>query len=127
MTIISQNSRDAFTVTTEEPHVRDLKVLISPELQEEVTDLSVGMTILPPGNSSSSHVHEGEAETWIIVSGQGEVVVDEERMPVGPESVVYLPRNSWHQIVNTGSEPLRMFWVYTPPGGERAVLQGKMG
>ena len=91
MTIISQNSRDAFTVTTQEPYVRDLKVLISPELQEEVTDLSVGMTILPPGNSSSSHVHEGEAETWIIVSGQGEVVVDEERMPVGPESVVYLP------------------------------------
>lgn len=127
MTIIAQNSRDAFTMTTSEPHVRDLKVLISPELQKAVEDLSVGMTILPPGNSSSYHAHEGEAETWIIVSGQGEVVVDDERMPVGPETVVYLPRNSHHQIVNSGSEILRMFWIYTPPGGERVVLQGKMG
>ena len=127
MTIIAQNSRDAFTVTTPEPHVRDLKVLISPDLQEEVAGLSVGMTILPPGNSSSYHAHEGEAETWIIVSGEGEVVVDDERTRVGPETVVYLPRNSRHQIVNAGREALRMFWIYTPPGGERAVLQGKMG
>ncbi|MBW1681699.1 MAG: cupin domain-containing protein [Deltaproteobacteria bacterium] len=127
MTIIAQNSRDAFTVTTPEPHVRDLKVLISPEIQEEVKDLSVGMTILPPGNSSSYHAHDAEAETWIIVSGRGEVVVDDERLSVGPETVVHLPRNSRHQIVNTGRETLRMFWVYTPPGGERVVLDGKMG
>ena len=39
------------------PHRRELKVLISPSLQEGVEGLSVGMTILPPGESSSFHSH----------------------------------------------------------------------
>jgi hypothetical protein len=27
-------------------------------------------------------------------------------------------------LINTGEEELRMFWIYTPPGAERAVLEG---
>jgi mannose-6-phosphate isomerase-like protein (cupin superfamily) len=109
-----------------EPHERELKVLISPSLQEGVEGLAVGMTILPPGKSSSFHSHDAECETWIIVSGKGEVLVGEEREPVGPESVVFLPRNIKHQVINTGQETLRMFWIYTPPGAEKGVLEGKV-
>jgi mannose-6-phosphate isomerase-like protein (cupin superfamily) len=108
------------------PHQRELKVLISPSLQEGVEGLAVGMTILAPGKSSSFHSHDGECETWLIVSGEGEVRVGDEREPVGPESVVFLPRNLKHQIINTGQGPLRMFWIYTPPGGEKSVLEGKI-
>jgi mannose-6-phosphate isomerase-like protein (cupin superfamily) len=103
-----------------------LKVLISPSLQQGVEGLAVGMTILAPGKSSSFHSHEAESETWVVVSGQGEVVVGEEREDVGPESVIFLPRNVKHQVINTGRESLRMFWVYTPPGGEKSVLEGKV-
>lgn len=109
-----------------EPHQRELKVLLSPSLQADVEGLSVGMTILPPGKSSSFHSHDVECETWIIVSGEGEVRVGEERELVGPESVVFLPRNIKHQIINTGQEPLRMFWIYTPPGGEKSILAGEI-
>ena len=111
---------------TPAPHERELKVLISPSLQEGVEGLAVGMTILPPGQSSSFHSHDVECETWIIVSGKGEVRVGDEREPVGPESVIFLPRNIKHQIINTGQETLRMFWIYTPPGGEKSVLEGKV-
>ena len=124
--MIIATSSSAYTCRTPEPHVRDLKVIISPSLQDGVTDLSVGMTILPPGNASSFHSHDAESETWIIVAGEGEVRVGDEREPVGPESVVHLPRSVMHQIINTGREELRMFWVYTPPGGEKKVLDGKM-
>jgi mannose-6-phosphate isomerase-like protein (cupin superfamily) len=122
--MIIARSSDAYTYRTPEPHVRYLKVLISPSLQDGVEDLSVGMTILPPGNASSFHSHDAESETWIIVAGEGEVLVGEEREPVGPESVVFLPRDVKHQIINTGQETLRLFWIYTPPGGERKVLEG---
>ncbi len=107
------------------PHQRELKVLLSPSLQPGTEGLAVGMTILRPGVSSSSHSHDVECETWIIVSGSGEVRVGEEREAVGPESVVFLPRHIKHQIVNTGTEPLRMFWIYTPPGGEKSILEGQ--
>jgi mannose-6-phosphate isomerase-like protein (cupin superfamily) len=122
--VIHAKSSQAKSYRTPGPHERELKILISPSLQQGVEGLAVGMTILPPGKSSSFHSHELECETWIVVSGKGEVVVGEERELVGPESVVFLPRNVMHQIINTGEEPLRMFWIYTPPGGERAVLEG---
>ncbi len=124
MIIARSNKAKSFMMP--EPHPRELKVLLSPTLQVDVEGLSVGMTILSPGKSSSFHSHDIECETWIIVSGQGEVRVGEERELVGPESVVFLPRNINHQIINTGQEPLRMFWIYTPPGGEKSILEGKM-
>ena len=124
MIVTKSNKTKSFMMP--EPHQRELKVLLSPSLQGGVEGLAVGMTILPPGKSSSFHSHDVECETWIIVSGEGEVRVGEDRELVGPESVVFLPRNIKHQIINTGQEPLRMFWIYTPPGGEKSILEGKM-
>jgi mannose-6-phosphate isomerase-like protein (cupin superfamily) len=124
--MIVAKSKNAKNFMMPEPHQRELKVMLSPSLQGEVEGLAVGMTILPPGESSSFHSHDIECETWIIVSGQGEVRVGEESELVEPESVVFLPRNIKHQIINTGQEPLRMFWIYTPPGGEKTILTGKM-
>jgi mannose-6-phosphate isomerase-like protein (cupin superfamily) len=124
--VIHAKSSQVKSYRTPQPHERELKVLISPSVQQGVEGLAVGMTILPPGESSSFHSHEAECETWIVVSGEGEVQVGEEREPVGPESVIFLPRNVKHQIINTGKETLRMFWIYTPPGGEKAVLEGKI-
>jgi mannose-6-phosphate isomerase-like protein (cupin superfamily) len=124
--MIVATSGQARSFATPGPHERELKVLISPSLQEGVEGLAVGMTILPPGRSSSFHSHDEECETWIIVSGEGEVRAGDERAWVGPESVVFLPLNIKHQIINTAQEPLRMFWIYTPPGAEKSVLEGKL-
>ncbi len=124
--MIVAKSKSAKSFMMPEPHQRELKVLLSPSLQVDVEGLAVGMTILSPGKSSSFHSHDVECETWIIVSGQGEVRVGEESETVGPESVVFLPRKIKHQIINTGREPLRMFWIYTPPGGEKSILAGEM-
>lgn len=124
--MIIARSSQAKSYMTSLPHRRELKVLLSPSLQKEVEGLAVGMTILPPGESSSFHSHDVECETWIIASGEGEVVVGDERESVGPETAVFLKKNIKHQIINTGKIPLRMFWVYTPPGGEKSVLEGKM-
>ena len=58
--MIIVNSADVKGVITPDPHRRELKVLLSPLLEEEVQGFSVGMTILPPGNSTSNHAHESE-------------------------------------------------------------------
>ena len=69
------------------------------------------------------HRHDVECEMWIIISAVGEVRVGEEHELVRPEAVVLLLRNIKHQIINTGQETLRKFWIYTPPGGERSILE----
>lgn len=125
--MIVAKSEDAPSVLTAEPHKRELKVLISPMLQEGVERISVGMTILPPGNSTSNHAHESEIEAWLIVQGTGKAVIDENITDVGPESVIFIRPNTKHQLINTGNDEIRMFWVYSPPGGEKAVLDGVQG
>lgn len=124
--MIIARSSEAKGFLTPSPHRRELKVLISPSVQDEVEGLAVGMTILPPGESSSFHAHERESETWIIASGRGEVRVGDELQPVEPETVIFLKPHIPHQITNTGGVPLRMFWIYTPPGGEKSILDGRM-
>ena len=47
-------------------------------------------------------------ETQYIIAGQGEVhLEDGSKHPVGPGSVFVLPTPLRHDLVNTGSEPLR--------------------
>lgn len=106
------------------PYERVLKVLISPDLQP-VKSISVGMTLLPPGKASSSHIHVAEEETWYILSGRGAVVVDGERQEVSADTVITVTPTQQHQLINTGDETLKVLWIYTPPGAERAVLDTK--
>jgi mannose-6-phosphate isomerase-like protein (cupin superfamily) len=122
--MIIVHSGDVKGLVTPDPHHRELKVLLSPLLEQEVQGLSVGMTILPPGNSTSNHAHESEVEAWLVVQGTGKAVVDGESADVGPETVIFVPPKAEHQLINNGRTELRMFWVYAPPGAEKAVLEG---
>jgi len=54
------------------------------------------------------------------------VRVGDESQAVEPEAVIFLKPQIPHQIKNTGLIPLRMFWIYTPPGGEKSILDGRM-
>jgi mannose-6-phosphate isomerase-like protein (cupin superfamily) len=63
---------------------------------------SAWMTIRP-GTSSLAHSHD-EQETFIILSGSGEMKVGEEVRPVGKGDVIYLPPFSMHSLTNTSAD-----------------------
>ena len=54
--------------------------------------------------SYQSHVHR--AEHWIIVSGSGEVVLDDVIVPVKSGTHVHIPLGAKHRMRNTGTIPL---------------------
>jgi len=124
--MILQKPETAKSIITKEPFIRELKVFVSPFLQKEVTEFSVGMTVLPPGNSTSNHEHDAEVEAWLVIKGTGEAIIGGETAEVGPETVIYVLPNTMHQMVNTGNEEMKFFWVYSPPGSEKVVLDGTM-
>lgn len=103
---------------TPPPHHRQLKVLLSPSVQEVSKDLSVGMVILPPGEAGHPHRHEKEQETWFVISGQGRLRVGSEVAELSPDTVVVAPPGEEHQILNTGKEPLKVLFLFTPAGPE---------
>jgi len=58
------------------------------------------------------------------LAGTGRAVVGDEQYEIGPGCVVYTPAGTYHQFFNTGTEPVKLYWYYTPSGAERAVLEG---
>ena len=59
-----------------------------------------------PGCSSPSHSHPWEHEVFVF-SGQGVASGDKGETPIAKDSVIFIPPNEHHCIINTGNELLR--------------------
>jgi len=60
---------------------------------------------VPPGLHSDPHQHD-ETETFVIVSGGGDLVVDARRTPVSPGMVIQFEPFETHYLDNTGTADL---------------------
>jgi methionyl-tRNA synthetase len=72
-----------------------------------------------PGAQSVANQHD-EIETWLIVSGNGDVVVDANRHSVSPATVVQFEPFETHFVVNTGETDL-IFATFYWRDSERAM------
>ena len=85
------------------------KLLITGE-RTESSGLVTGIAQLPPGAQLLLHHHEPQ-ETYYVVSGRGEMKIDDYTTAVGPGCAIYIPANARHALRCTGSEPL--FFVFS--------------
>lgn len=85
------------------------KLLITGE-RTGSTGLVTGIGRLSPGAQVVPHHHEPE-ETYYVVSGHGEIEIDDRTTAVGPGCAIYIPANARHALRCTGSEP--MFFVFS--------------
>lgn len=71
---------------------------------------------LKPGQEILPHIHPQGQDTWTILSGQGDYVLDGAgtRQPVVAGDVVVAPIGNIHGIRNSGPEPLILISVVTP-------------
>ena len=73
---------------------------------------------LPGPGEMEPHSHPTE-EVYIFTHGNGFVVVDGTRYPVGPGDVSYIPPDAVHSVVNEADAPLQWaaYWwdVITDP------------
>jgi mannose-6-phosphate isomerase-like protein (cupin superfamily) len=104
-----------------EPFKRTLKVLLSPLLHPGLESLAAGITILPPGGKSEVHGHT-EGEFFFVCSGIGLIRVGDEEEALSPDTAVWGPPQVPHQLINNGSETLKILWILCPPGREAAIL-----
>jgi len=65
------------------------------------------MTVLPGHESTEYHRHLFEEQCFYILSGRGEVVIDEQHYPMEPGDFLGFPRRgAAHTMINTGDQPL---------------------
>jgi len=62
---------------------------------------------IPPGGSVPKHVHEDEEQAYLILEGEGIVIIDEKQYRVREGYAVYIPIGSVHEVINDGNKPLR--------------------
>lgn len=61
---------------------------------------------LAPGCSIGEHVHEGEAELFYFVQGEGTVTDNGEAIPVRAGDAMITPDGHAHSVENTGTQDL---------------------
>jgi len=69
-----------------------------------------------PGGQADRHSHPREHQTIYVVEGSCEVALGEDApVTCGPGTIIRIPPGLDHEVVNRGSEPLKVLIVYSPP------------
>lgn len=79
---------------------------------------SAGVQVLMPGAHVREHAHQRNEELLFIWEGTGTALVNDKEYDLSPGTLIVVDRDAQHKLINTGDVPMRIFWVFTPPGLE---------
>jgi mannose-6-phosphate isomerase-like protein (cupin superfamily) len=76
---------------------------------------------LKPKEEIGEEVHKLD-QFFRVEEGNGEAVLDGVRKPIRAGFAVLVPAGTAHNIVNTGSVPLKLYTLYSPPNHRDGVV-----
>lgn len=76
---------------------------------------------LNPKEEIGSEVHRLD-QFFRVEEGSGEAILDGVRTAIRPGFAIVVPAGATHNIVNTGSAPLKLYTVYSPPNHRDGVV-----
>ena len=85
--------------------------------------LQLVLMALQPGEEVGEEVHETHDQFFRIESGHGVVEIDRVRHDIEDDDAVIVPAGALHNVINTGSEPLKFYTLYGPPEHRDGVRQ----
>lgn len=95
------------------------------KLTEENTDfrrvlytgenLQLVVMSIEPGDEIGAEVHLDIDQFFRIEAGEGEISVDGTVYKVRADDGVVVPAGARHNVVSTGTEPLKLYTIYGPP------------
>jgi len=65
--------------------------------------LTMGQTTIYPTGSTTGHSHDDMEEVYYIISGEGEMVVGEDRYPIRAGDALYVPPGEFHTTFQKGN------------------------
>jgi mannose-6-phosphate isomerase-like protein (cupin superfamily) len=76
---------------------------------------------LQPREEIGAEVHELD-QFFRVEEGSGEAVLDGARTAIRAGFAVVVPAGTKHNIINTGSVPLKLYTLYSPPNHRDGVV-----
>lgn len=102
------------------------KEFVDEQLSSEFVGLSVNST--PPGGESPFwHTHTQVEEIYVFLTGQGEMALDEEVIPVRAGTIVRVPTGVWRALRCLPTSEQDMQWLCLRGGGESLATIGQDG
>lgn len=77
---------------------------------------------LQPGEGIGLEQHEGHDQFFRIEEGQGRATIDDNTYDIQDDDAIIVPAGAWHNVINTGTSPLRLYTLYAPPEHREGVL-----
>jgi putative monooxygenase len=91
------------------------------------SDTALGYSSFAPHTATAMLSHQTE-ELAYVVSGRGELRMDDGDATFEAGSSLFIPAGVWHAVVNTGDEPVMMVFAFPhpdyPPTDRRADASG---
>lgn len=91
--------------------------------------LQVTLMTIPVGESIGLELHPTTDQFLHLSSGRGRAVMGpakdqlELQQDITDGWSVQVPAGTWHDIINTGDEPMRLYTLYAPPHHAAGVVQ----
>lgn len=82
--------------------------------------MQVVLMSLQPGEEIGMETHRADQSTF-FVAGHGQAIIDGEKTSVSANHMIVIPQGAEHNIVNKGTEPLKLFSVYAPPAEPHGI------
>ena len=83
--------------------------------------LQLTLMCIPPCGEIGLEVHPDNDQFLRLEEGQGIVMMGacRERLnfqrPICQDDAIFVPAGTWHNVVNTGRTPLKLYAIYAPP------------
>ena len=75
---------------------------------------SLAEAILPLAGATTEHYHRTSEELYLIIAGEGRLIIDGEERAVGEGDCALIPPGARHKLHNEGDAPLRVLCVCAP-------------
>lgn len=86
-------------------------------------DVLFGILELAPGGYYPGH-HHPAPEIYYVLSGEAQWTVGDQTFKVKGGESIYHPPLKMHRMVNKGTKPLRVLYIWWKPGGDKAAFNG---
>ena len=77
--------------------------------------LFAGLNCFEPGQENSAHVHSGQDKLYVVLEGEAEIQVGDEKQLVASGGGAFAPSGVVHAVRNIGNQRLVVLAVLAPP------------
>lgn len=85
--------------------------------------LQLVLMALMPGEQIGEEVHVSHDQFFRVEEGAGAVVIDGRNRNIKKNDAIIVPAGALHNIVNTGTAPLKLYTVYGPPAHRDGIVR----